>query len=754
MKNQGLYYSLEAQLNKISNISEARVNFLSKKIIINYKEEEFELKELETIIKKYEPDVVLSKVEFEEEAHVHKHHHEHEHHHDHECCCNEHHNHEHECCCHEHHHEHECCCNEHHHDHEHECCCHEHHHEHEHCKKKHNNNLSIILFILGVCLGIGAVLFNLFIKLEGILFIGKLLFIISYLLLAYKIIIKSFKNIIRGNIFDENLLMLIASAGALIINEGLEAILVVLLYRIGEYFQDKALGESTDAIASLTKLRVDVVHLENGDDILTKDAKVGDVIIVKVGERIPLDGKVIKGGSSLDTKVITGESMPSDVNVGDSVLSGCINLTSVLYIEVSKELNESTTSKIIKMVELASDKKSKTEEFITKFARIYTPIVLILAIAVFLVEWLLIESFTLSDALNNCFVFLVSSCPCALVISIPLAFFGGIGRCSSFGVLVKGGNYVEALSKTKMICFDKTGTLTKGNFKVSKINPNNVSEEDFLNILVSVESYSNHPIAVSISKLKTSNKLEITNLEELAGFGIKCLYEEKEVLVGSYDLMIKSGIEVIKEEEIGSVVYLAYDKVYYGNVLIVDEIKEDSYEMMNNIKKLNINTTILTGDNINAAEIVGTSLGVSKVYAKLLPNQKLEILDNIIKNKPSKSTVVYVGDGINDTPALKLSDVGVAIGGLGNDEAVNASDVVLLNNNMNNLVRAIKVSKFTKKILIENIVFALVVKFIALIVGMLGLLGSYGMILGVFADVGVCLITILNTLRILKYGGK
>ena len=719
---------VEAQLNKISNIEEAGVNFISKKIIINYKEEEFDLKELEAIIKKYEPDAVLSKEELEES-------HKYEHHHEHGCC----HDNEHGCC---HNRDHECC---------HE---HEHHHEHNCCKRNHIRNLNNILFILGICFGIGAVLFNLFIKLESIFFIGKLLFIISYLLLAYKIIIRSFKNIIKGNIFDENLLMLVASVGALIINEGLEAILVVLLYRIGEYFQDKALGESTDAIASLTKLKVDVVHLENGTDILTKDAKVGDVIIVKVGERIPLDGKVIKGVSSIDTKVITGESMPSDVFVGDSVLSGCINLTSVLYIEVSKELNESTTSKIIKMVKLASDKKSKTEEFITKFARIYTPIVLILAIGVFLVEWLLIESFTLNDALNNCFVFLVSSCPCALVISIPLAFFGGIGRCSSFGVLVKGGNYVEALSKTKMICFDKTGTLTKGNFKVSKINPINVSKEDFVNMLVSVESYSNHPIALSISKLKVSKKLKISNLEELPGLGIKCLFEEKEVLVGNYDLMVKSGINVVKEDEVGSTIYLAYDKVYYGNILIVDEIKEDSFEMMNSIKKLNINTTILTGDNKSVAEAVGSSLGVSKVYAKLLPNQKLEILDEIIKNKPLKSTVVYVGDGINDTPALKLSDVGVAIGGLGNDEAVNASDVVLLNNNMNNLVRAIKVSKFTKKILIENIVFALVVKFIALIIGMLGLLGSYGMILGVFADVGVCLITILNTLRILRYGGK
>ena len=396
----------------------------------------------------------------------------------------------------------------------------------------------------------------------------------------------------------------------------------------------------------------------------------------------------------------------------------------------------------------------KLFEFITKFARIYTPIVLILAVMVFLVEWLFIDIFTINDALNNCFVFLVSSCPCALVISIPLAFYGGIGRCSSFGVLVKGGNYVEALSKTKTICFDKTGTLTKGNFAVSKINPYNISEEEFINLLVSIEQYSNHPIAKSIAKLNTTTKLDITNIVELPGLGLKGEYNHKTLLVGNYELMNKNNINIVKEEDAGTILYLSYDNKFYGNIIIVDEIKEESFEMIRNLNRMNIDTVILTGDNETTALDVAGKLKIKKVYSKLLPKDKLLKLEEVINNKEKNSTVVYVGDGINDTPAIKLADVGVAVGGLGNDEAVDASDVVLLNNNMNNLVKAIMISKFTKKILITNIVFALLVKLIALIIGTIGLLGSYGMLLGVFADVGVCLITILNTLRILKYGGK
>lgn len=741
---------VEALLNKKEEIIEARVNFLTKTIIILYQENELEIDELEGYIRKIEPDACLSKEELND-SHHHSHeqkHHEHDHH---ECCCKEH-EHHHEGCCqeHEHHHHHEGCCQEHEH---HECCCGSHEHNNSHNHKEKKNKLRVVLLILGIALGISALVFS-FILQEELLVISKVLYVASYVLIAYKIIIKSFKNIIKGNIFDENFLMLVASAGALIINEGLEAILVVLLYTVGEYFQDKALGDSTERIASLTKLKVDVTHLEDGSDVLTKNVKVGDIIVVKVGERIPLDGKVIKGVSSIDTKVITGESMPQDVQTGDKVLSGCINLSSVLHLEVTSNLTESTTSKIIKMVELASNKKSKTEEFITKFARIYTPIVLVLAVIVFIVEWLLIESFTLNDALNNCFVFLVSSCPCALVISIPLAFYGGIGRCSSFGVLVKGGNYVEALSKTKVICFDKTGTLTKGNFAVSKVKPYNVSENEFLSLLVSIESYSNHPIAKSVTKLNVKEKIEVNNVSELPGFGLRGEFNNKEILVGNYELMYNNNIEVIKEEQIGTVLYVAYDNKYYGSVLIVDEIKDDSYEMIKNLKDLNVKTVILTGDNENTAKEVGSKLNIDCVVAKLLPNEKLEELEKIINAKQKNSSVVYVGDGINDTPSLKLADVGVAIEGVGNDEAVEVSDVVLLSKNMNNLVKAIKVSKFTKRILIQNIVFSLLVKFIALIVGTIGILGSFGMLLGVFADVGVCLITILNTLRILKYGGK
>ena len=722
---------VEHLLSKQDNIEEVRVNFLSKKIIITYKDKILDLNELEEIIRKIEPDAVISlDNNFE-------HHHK---------CCHEHSEHHHECC-HEHSaHHHECC-----HEHDHHKCCHEHCDHHKCCSKK---IISIILFVLGLCFGITAVILNIVLKDSKYIFIVRVLYIVSYVLLAYKIILKSFKNIVNGNIFDENLLMLIASIGALIINEGFEAILVVLLYTIGEYFEDIALGKSTDAIGKLTQLKVDITHLENGNDVLTKDVKVGDIIIVKVGERIPLDGVIKDGVSTLDTKVITGESMPQDVKVGDNVLSGCINLSSVLYIRVTKVLDESTTSKIIKMVELASNKKSKTEEFITKFARIYTPIVLILACIVFLVEWLLISKFTLDDALNNCFVFLVSSCPCALVISIPLSMYGGIGRCSSFGVLVKGGNYVEALSKTKKICFDKTGTLTKGNFNINKIYPINISLDEFMNYLVSIESMSNHPIAKSISVLECREKLNINNVRELPGFGIIGYYNNKEILVGNYELMVNNKINIIKCEEIGSVLYLAIDKVYCGYVLIVDEIKEEAYEMIDGLNKLDIECVILTGDNYATANDVATKLNINKVYAKLLPNDKLEKLETIIKNKEKNTSVVYVGDGINDTPSIRLADVGVAIGGLGNDEAVEVSDVVLLNNNMNNLTKAIKISKFTKRILIENIIFALSVKFIALIIGTLGILGSYGMLLGVFADVGVCLITILNTLRILRYGGK
>ncbi len=729
---------IEKLLNKDENIIEARVNFISKKIIISYNEGIDIIKLVETISRKIEVDACISLTEFEED-----HHHEHNH----ECGCEHHHEHNHECGC------------EHHHNHEHECGCehhHEHHHECEHLPKhKLKFNISKLLFIIGLIIGVTASILKFCFDNQIVWIISRCLFIVSYILLAYKIIIKSFKNIKQGNIFDENLLMMVASVGALIINESIEAILVVLLYTIGEYFQNKALGKSTNAIAGLTKLKVEYSTLVSGEQILTKDVKIDDVIIVKVGERIPLDGIIIEGNTSLDVKVLTGESMPKDVIEGDEVLSGCINLQKVILVKVTKSENESTTSKIIKMVELASNKKSKTEEFITKFASIYTPIVLSLAVIVFLVEWLLIDYFTINDALNNAFVFLVTSCPCALVISIPLAFFGGIGKCSSFGILVKGGNYIEALSKTKVICFDKTGTLTKGNFNVVHIEVNEENKDLLVDYIVAVESYSNHPIAKACVKLKAKNSnLEVNEVTETSGHGLKAIVDGRSVIIGNDKLLKSHNIEFTEINHFGTIIYCAVNNKYLGALIIVDEIKEESSELINNLKKLNIKTHMLTGDKNSVAVAVGERLGIDYVESELLPLDKLNRLENIINNHENNQTVVYVGDGINDTPAIKLADVGIAIGGFGNDEAVEVSDVVLMSNNMNSLVKAIKTARFTKMILTQNIIFALGIKFIALIIGVIGILGSYGMLLGVFADVGVCLIAILNTLRILKHGDK
>lgn len=714
---------IEDLLNKNEFIIEARINFLSKKIIVTYLGEVNIIDLITVISRKIEPDAKVFKEL--------KDHHEHDSCHDSDC----------------HHHEHDC----------HHECCHDsdcHHHD-TNCDHKHNKNNKFLRMIIGIVSTVIAIV------LENVLnsdlkYVSKVLFIVAYVFIAWEIIIKSFKNIRRGNVFDENFLMLVASIGAIIIDENLEAILVVLLYSIGEYFQNKALGDSTASIAGLVNLKSDYVQLENGDLVDIDKVSVDSKIIVKAGEKIPLDGIIISGNTSLDAKILTGESIPKDVGVGDGVMSGCINLRNAVTIKVTKVASDSLVSKIIKMVEDASNKKSKTEEFITKFARIYTPVVLSIAVVVFLVEWLLIDAFSLNDALNNSFVFLVTSCPCALVISIPLAFYGGIGKCSSFGILVKGGNFIEALSKSKVVCFDKTGTLTKGNFALKEIIPfGDVSKDLLIDYLVSIERYSNHPIAKSILKVKNSDEfLNVEDVRELSGYGMKGNILGRVLLVGNETLMKKENINYIKKESIGSVVYVAYDYKYLGCAIVSDEIKESSYKLISELKELNISPVMITGDNENIALDVGKRLGIEEIYSNLLPHDKFNTLSNILNRKQKNEVVIYVGDGINDTPSIKLADVGIAVGAAGNDEAVEVSDVVVLDDDMDNLVKAIKVSKFTKKILKQNIIFALSCKMIALVIGIVGILGSYGMLLGVFADVGVCLIAILNTLRILKYGDK
>ena len=733
---------VEHSLNKSKLIKNATVNFVTKKIYIEYVDDSNIdiLEHVYEISKKVEHDIYISLEEIKHEEHSHHEHdcvckgHEHKHHQEHECRCQSHE--------HKHHHEHECGCQSH--EHNHECCGHDHG-----CSCNHKKHGELFLFILGIGVFFTAFLVSLFNN--GFLKnLSMGLYIISYSLFAYKIILKSLNNIKHGNIFDENFLMIVASIGAIIINEMLEANLVVFLFTVGEYFQNKALDKSTAQIASLNKLKVDYATLLNGEKVLVKDVNIGDLIVVKVGERIPLDGIIVDGTTSLDMKILTGESLPCDVKVNDEVLSGCINLNNVITIKVTKEHNESTTAKIIKLVEVASSKKSKTEKFITKFAKIYTPIVFALAIIVFLVEWLLIDSYSLFDALNNCFVFLVASCPCALVISIPLAIYAAIGSCSSLGVLVKGGNYIEAISKVETICFDKTGTLTKGNFKVSKIEVYDLEKEEFINILVNVEKYSNHPIAKAITLLDSSKTLDVYDIKEIAGLGIECKIDNKKVLVGNNKLIDKHNLQYTESNDIGSIVYVSVCDKVIGYVVVNDEIKKESAEIIDCLHKMNIKTILITGDKELTANKVAKELNINHVYSQLLPENKLEILENEIKIKSKKSSVLYVGDGINDTPSLKLADVGIAISGLGNDEAVETSDVVLLSDNMNSLVKTIKISKFTKTILIQNIVFSLVFKFAALFIGTIGILGSYGMLLGVLADVGVCLLTILNTLRILK----
>lgn len=581
--------------------------------------------------------------------------------------------------------------------------------------------------------------------------INNTLYIISYLLVGLEVLKNACLNIIKGKILDENFLMSVATLGAFLIGELPEAVAVMMFYQVGELFQDYAVDKSKKSIKELMNIRADYANIyENGKikKVNPKEVKIGSTIIVSPGEKIPLDGEIIEGNSSLDTKALTGESIPKDVFCGNNVLSGCINLNGVIKIKVTKEFGESTVSKIIDLVENVSNKKSKSEKFITKFAKYYTPIVVIIAIILgCIIPFLIKDSY--SNWIYRALSFLVVSCPCALVISIPLSFFGGIGGASKIGVLIKGSNYLEMLSKVDTILFDKTGTLTKGIFDIQKINPIGISKDKLLEMVAYAENYSNHPVADAIKKAYTKkiDEKKIKDIKEIPGLGIKAKIGKQLVLVGNKKLMQEENINFIECDDIGTILYVAIDKNYCGYILIADEIKDDSKTAIKELKSNGIKQTImLTGDKRVVALDVSKKLGIDLSYFELLPQDKAKKVEEILNNKSSNSIVAFVGDGINDAPVLALADIGISMGMVGADSAIEASDVVIMTDELSKIVSAMKISKKTIRIVKENIIFAIFIKIAVLILAALGISSMWQ---AVFADVGVSIIAVLNALRVL-----
>lgn len=580
------------------------------------------------------------------------------------------------------------------------------------------------------------------------------LFIISYLVVGCEILKKAVRNIFRGKVFDENFLMAVATIGAFAIGEFPEAVAVMLFYQVGELFQSYAVDKSRKSISSLMDIRPDYANIEKDGKIEKVDpdeVKIGDIIIVKTGEKIPLDGVVVEGTSSLDTMALTGESVPRVVKTEDEVLSGCINKDGLLKIRVTKEFGESTVSKILDLVENASSKKSKSENFITKFAKYYTPTVVIIAVLLAFIPPIILKDFNaFSVWLYRALSFLVVSCPCALVISIPLSFFGGIGGASKMGILIKGSNYLEALANTETVVFDKTGTLTEGIFEVQDIYAEGIEKDELLRIVAHAENYSNHPIAKSVKKAynKEIDEKIIKNPQELSGKGIWARIDEKDILVGNEKLMLEEKIDFKKCDEVGTILYVAIDKKYVGYVLIADKIKQDSSKTIRELKAMNIKETVmLTGDKKEVGEYVAKKLNMDKVYTELLPDGKVEKVEELLKQKSEKGKLVFVGDGINDAPVLTISDIGVAMGGLGSDAAIEAADIVIMTDETSKISKAINLSKKTMRIVRENIIFAIFVKIAVLV---LTAFGASTMWEAVFADVGVSVIAIINALRMLN----
>lgn len=580
--------------------------------------------------------------------------------------------------------------------------------------------------------------------------LALILFVASYLLIGGKVVLTAIKNIARGQLFDENFLMTVATIGAFSINEYPEAVAVMLFYEIGETIQGYAVNRSRSSISSLMDIRADYANIIiDGKEkkVSPETVQVEDVILVKPGEKIPLDGVVIEGESFVDTSALTGESVPRKIVVNDEILSGGINTNGVLKVKVTKKFGESTVSRILEMVENAASKKANTEKFITKFAKVYTPIVVGLAILIAVVPSIFIKDALFSTWLYRALVFLVVSCPCALVVSVPLGFFAGIGGASKKGVLVKGSNYLELLKDLETVVFDKTGTLTEGVFTVTEINTNDIQKEKLIEIAAMAESFSNHPIAISIIKEygKEIDKEVIKEYEEIAGHGIKAVINNEEVLIGNAKLMNQFNISYNEVDSIGTVVYCAINGEFKGSIVISDKIKENAAEALMNLKVAGVKKTVmLTGDNKKTAEKVGEKVNIDEVHSELLPLGKVKEVEKLLKASNKNGRLAFVGDGVNDAPVLARADIGIAMGGIGSDAAIEAADVVLMKDDINALVDAINVSKKTNKILWQNIIFALGVKVIVMVLGTFGIANMWT---AVFADVGVTIIAIINSTR-------
>ncbi|PRR82730.1 heavy metal translocating P-type ATPase [Clostridium vincentii] len=705
---------IENKLNSLPEVKEAIVNFSTSMLIITLNEEIGEdeiLEKVKKIVKTLEPDVTVekynkSRIKSKESV----------------CSSN--------------------CCED----------GHEGHESHEDSHQHHDNEGGIGLK-QKVILGVGILLYVIGLILGEENIYGIIFFITSYVLVGGKVVLTACKNILKGQVFDENFLMSIATIGAFAIGEYPEAVAVMIFYAIGEMFQDYAVDKSRKSISSLMDIRAEYATLlvdKVEKKVAPEEVNVNDIILIKPGERIPLDGLVISGRTTLDASALTGESLPRSVEENEEILAGAINLTGVIQVKVTKDFGESTVARILELVQNAGNKKAPTEKFITKFARYYTPVVVFSALALAVVPPLLIEGAVFSDWLYRALIFLVVSCPCALVVSIPLGLFAGIGGASKKGILIKGGNYLEALKDVETVVFDKTGTLTKGVFKVVKINEINIEKDELLKVAALGESFSNHPIAKSIMLAynKDIDKNLVKNYEEISGNGIKVVIEGREVLLGNNKLMEKFNIKYSQNDEVGTIIHLVIDGEYKGNLVIADEVKDDSLEALRELKKLGIkNIVMLTGDNKKVANKVAKELELSQVHSELLPQDKVAKLEELLNEKTAKGKLVFVGDGINDAPVLARADVGVAMGGIGSDAAIEAADVVLMRDEPMALVEAIKIAKRTNKILWQNIVFSLGVKGLILILTTLGLANMWE---GVFADVGVTLIAVFNSMRALK----